>query len=156
VIGDSAWRLVLHEIGHTMGLKHGHELGGVSGIAVPADRDSNEFTVMTYRKYIGADPAGDSGADVEQFGFAQSLMMLDIAALQYMYGANFSTNSGDTTYTFDPFGRSGNAGGQPDSPHHLGRQWHRYIRSLELRDSDADRSYPRGMVSLQFRATCPA
>ena len=42
--------------------------------------------------------AGDTQAD----SFPQSLMMLDIAAIQYMYGANFDTNSGDTVYTFSP------------------------------------------------------
>ena len=33
-------------------------------------------------------------------------MMLDIAALQHMYGADFTTNSGDTVYSWDPL--SGN------------------------------------------------
>ncbi|MGE0699434.1 MAG: M10 family metallopeptidase [Hyphomicrobiaceae bacterium] len=100
--GDADWRLVIHELGHTVGLKHGHETGGVSGVTLPTDRDSMEFAVMTYRKYVGADPAGDSGADVETFGFAQSLMMYDIAALQYMYGANFNTNATNTVYRFSP------------------------------------------------------
>ena len=27
-------------------------------------------------------------------------MMLDIAAIQYMYGANYNTNAGNTVYTF--------------------------------------------------------
>ena len=29
-------------------------------------------------------------------------MMDDIQAIQYLYGANFTTNSGDTRYSFDP------------------------------------------------------
>ena len=29
-------------------------------------------------------------------------MMYDIAALQHMYGADFTTNSGNTTYTWNP------------------------------------------------------
>ncbi len=29
-------------------------------------------------------------------------MIDDIAALQYMYGANYTTYSGDTTYTWSP------------------------------------------------------
>jgi serralysin len=61
-----------------------------------------EFSVMTYRKYVGADGSNDSPADVETFSFAQTLMMLDIAALQYMYGANFNTNPGSTVYTWSP------------------------------------------------------
>jgi serralysin len=36
----------------------------------------------------------------ETYGFPQTLMMLDIAALQQMYGADFNTNSGNTTYSF--------------------------------------------------------
>lgn len=100
--GDSAWRLVLHEVGHTMGLKHGHETGGVAALPMAADRDSMEFAVMTYRKYEGALPNNDNGADVGAFGFAQTLMMYDIAALQAMYGANFTTNAGNTTYRWDP------------------------------------------------------
>ncbi len=102
VRGDAAWMLVLHELGHTLGLKHGHETGGVSNTTMTADRDSMEFSVMTYRKYVGADPAGNSGADVGSYSFAQSLMMYDIAALQHMYGADFTTNAGNTYYSFDP------------------------------------------------------
>ena len=29
-------------------------------------------------------------------------MVYDIAAIQYLYGANMNHNSGDTTYSFDP------------------------------------------------------
>ena len=57
---------------------------------------------MTYRKYVGADPNGDSFADVEKYGAAQTLMMYDIAALQHLYGANYNTNSGNTVYTWSP------------------------------------------------------
>jgi serralysin len=54
---------------------------------------------MTYRSYPGADL---SGYVVESFGYAQTLMMYDIAALQAMYGANFNTNSGNTVYSWNP------------------------------------------------------
>ena len=68
--------------------------------ALPTGVDSNEFSVMTYRNYIGANPGDPSQS--EQFGFAQTFMTLDIAALQYMYGANYNANAGNTTYSFDP------------------------------------------------------
>ena len=32
--------------------------------------------------------------------YPQTLMMLDIAAVQEMYGANFSTNGGDSVYNW--------------------------------------------------------
>jgi serralysin len=74
VRGDNSWRGVMHEIGHTLGLKHGNETGGVANTAMTADRDSMEFSVMTYRKFVGADPNGDSFADVEKYGAAQTLI----------------------------------------------------------------------------------
>jgi len=93
VLGNYAWMGILHETGHALGLKHGHEFP-----AVQPDRDSVEYTVMTYRSYPGKDTS--TGYSNETFGFAQSLMMYDIAALQRIYGANFGTNAGNTVYTF--------------------------------------------------------
>ncbi|MDQ0454340.1 M10 family metallopeptidase C-terminal domain-containing protein [Rhizobium paknamense] len=90
-----------HEIGHALGLAHGHEVRK-GFLKLNAKYDSNEYTVMTYRDYVG-DSTTD-GSENETWGNAQSYMMYDIAALQYLYGANYSdtgeTFSGDTVYTF--------------------------------------------------------
>ena len=94
VRGNYAWVTLLHEIGHNLGLKHGHETGNFG--ALTADRDSMEFSVMTYRSFIGGDAAG--GYTNQAFSFAQTLMMYDIAALQTLYGADYGTNSGDSVY----------------------------------------------------------
>lgn len=98
-IGNYAYNTLLHELGHALGLKHGHEAGGPAGIALPADMDSHEFSIMTYRSYPGKAIGGTSN---EAYGFPQGFMMLDIAALQFMYGANYGTNNGNTTYTWSP------------------------------------------------------
>jgi Ca2+-binding RTX toxin-like protein len=90
--GGYAHMVFLHETGHALGLEHPHESG------MPADRDSMEYTVMSYRSYIGA--SATMGYPNETWGYAQSLMMYDIAALQHMYGANFTTNGGNTTYSW--------------------------------------------------------
>ena len=48
---------------------------------------------------VGVIRSADGNA-IEYYGYAQSYMAYDIAALQAIYGVNWSTNSGDTTYTW--------------------------------------------------------
>jgi len=95
-LGNYQYMTFLHETGHALGLKHGHEAPALS-----PDRDSMEYSVMTYRSYIG-DSLDDGGYRNETWGFAQTLMMYDIAALQRMYGADFDFNAGNTVYNWDP------------------------------------------------------
>jgi serralysin len=97
-IGNYAYLTFGHEFGHALGLKHPHETGGVRNVAMNSDRDSMEFSIMSYRSYVGASTTG--GYTNEYGGYAQSLMMYDIAAIQHMYGAWFGYNSTNTTYTF--------------------------------------------------------
>lgn len=96
--GNYAWLTLLHEIGHAMGLKHPHEASGTFS-KMPAGRDSLEYSVMSYHSYVGSSAGYYSN---ETWGCPQSLMMYDIAALQKMYGANYTTNSGDTVYKWNP------------------------------------------------------
>ncbi|MEH2183372.1 M10 family metallopeptidase [Nostoc sp.] len=97
VVGNYAYYIFGHEFGHALGLKHGNQTGGVSNVAMNSARDSMEFSIMTYRSYVGAP---DTSVSNETWGYAQSLMMYDIAAIQQMYGAWFGYNSKNTTYTF--------------------------------------------------------
>lgn len=91
--GTYAYATFMHEIGHAMGLDHGQD--GLA--ALPTNHDSLEYSVMTYRSFVGADL---NGYTVSQGSYPQTLMLDDIAALQTMYGANYSTNSGNTVYTW--------------------------------------------------------
>ncbi|MFL5152855.1 MAG: M10 family metallopeptidase C-terminal domain-containing protein [Microvirga sp.] len=100
VLGTYAWMTFTHEIGHALGLKHGHEADG-GFPALPASHDSVEYSVMTYRSYVG-DPLTGGGYALERTSYPQTLMMDDIAALQFMYGANFTTNAGNTVYGWSP------------------------------------------------------
>jgi Ca2+-binding RTX toxin-like protein len=95
-LGNYAWLTYIHETGHALGLKHGHESPALS-----ADRDSLEYSVMTYRAYVGAPTDPESGFTNETYGYPQTLMMYDIAALQQLYGPDFSYNSGNTLYSWD-------------------------------------------------------
>jgi serralysin len=99
VLGNYAYHTALHEIGHALGLKEGHTVGGVANESVPADRDSLEFSLMTYRSYEGG---GTSYYTYGQWDAPQGYMMLDIAALQTLYGANYGYHAGDTTYAWNP------------------------------------------------------
>lgn len=83
--------IVLHEIGHALGLRHPHQ-GGLD----PAE-DSVERSVMSYRSVLGGGLPG-MPADGNH---AEGPMLFDIAAIQYLYGANFRHNAGDTVYRFD-------------------------------------------------------
>ena len=53
VVGNYAWLTIMHETGHLLGLKHPQDVSGSFG-AVPVSADSLEYTVMSYRSYIGA------------------------------------------------------------------------------------------------------
>ena len=100
VMGSYAYHTHIHEIGHAMGLKHSHELDGVSNVAVPANRDAIEWTVMSYRSYVGA--SVDGGYEYGAWDAPQTFMIYDIQALQTMYGANYGAgaNNTNTVYTW--------------------------------------------------------
>ncbi|WP_424930871.1 M10 family metallopeptidase C-terminal domain-containing protein [Amaricoccus macauensis] len=93
-VGTYAHLTAMHEVGHALGMEHPHE-----GTSLGAAYDSIEYSVMSYKSYVGHDGGGYTN---ETHGFAQSLMMLDIAAIQSIYGADYTTRSGDTTYSFNP------------------------------------------------------
>ena len=98
IMGNYAYHTHIHELGHAMGLKHSHELGGVANVAVPSDKDSIEWTVMSYRSYVGGPSSG--GYTYGTWDAPQTFMMYDIQALQTMYGAYYGSNNGATTYSW--------------------------------------------------------
>jgi serralysin len=98
--GDYTYTVFMHEFGHSLGLKHSFESGGVGG-AVPHAFDSLEYTLMSYDAY----QMNPYSSTVDQRNWwaddgnnPTTFMMLDIAALQQIYGADYTTNAGNTVY----------------------------------------------------------
>ncbi|MCK1359002.1 CARDB domain-containing protein [Bradyrhizobium sp. 199] len=99
-LGNYYFTTALHELGHAVGLKHSQETGGPANVAVPSAHDDSEYTVMSYRSYVGASTT--SGYTNEAYGYSQTYMANDILALQTMYGADYTTQNGSTVYTWNP------------------------------------------------------
>lgn len=98
VKGSYGYMTYLHEVGHSLGLKHPHEAEGSFGV-MPTSFDSLEYTVMSYRSFVGGSLTSYTN---ETWGYPQTLMMHDIAAIQRMYGADYTTNATNTVYTWSP------------------------------------------------------
>ncbi|MGM3309609.1 M10 family metallopeptidase [Anabaena sp. WFMT] len=90
--------ILLHEIGHAIGLKHPHH-NGRNGFNVIANQniDTTLFSVMSYRSYVGQ----PEPLVYRQSFFPTTPMLNDIAAIQYIYGANWNTRNGNTTYRWN-------------------------------------------------------
>lgn len=97
--GREGWGLMLHEIGHALGLKHPFQAPS-SGYLLDPAYDDESYTVMSYTSapnmwLFQTTPGGSGYYDL--LG-PRTPMPLDIAALQYLYGANTRTRSGDSVY----------------------------------------------------------
>ena len=90
--GSAGWFLLLHELGHTLGLKHTHDSGGTNGPTLAQlnlDRFDNDwFSIMSYEDSLGY--------NLKEWD-PSTPMYLDVLGLQYLYGNNTSTG-GDNTY----------------------------------------------------------
>lgn len=84
------YQTMLHELGHALGLKHTHN-GTEAGTVL----DQLKYTVMSYRSYQGA------GEGYSNSFYPTTLMLNDIQAIQYLYGANTTYKTGNDSYTWN-------------------------------------------------------
>lgn len=89
----------LHELGHALGLKHPHEAVRDNEITLAEDLDSANYTLMSYNE---PDWAWHTVRGQDTWSISHGPQVLDIQALQYLYGANDTHNLGNTVYNFSP------------------------------------------------------
>jgi len=104
--GTYGWETLIHEIGHTMGLKHPGNYnaggGGTPGPYLSASLDQRAVSIMSYHnppasKLISVKAVSTAhgiGASTTLINAnPKTYGVYDIAALQYLYGANLTTSS---------------------------------------------------------------
>ncbi|MGQ0662524.1 MAG: pre-peptidase C-terminal domain-containing protein, partial [Pseudomonadota bacterium] len=86
--GSYGYMTMIHEIGHALGLSHpaDYNAGGFVPTGPTHARDTRQFTLMSYFRHA------DRGAE------ASTPLLDDIAAAQFLYGANMTTRTGNDTY----------------------------------------------------------
>lgn len=98
-LGSYGQLILLHELGHVLGLAHPGDYVASLGVAFTYAgaaqyvQDSQQYTVMSYFPATATEGAAP-------ITYPDTLMLHDILAIQRLYGVNAATRSGDDVYGF--------------------------------------------------------
>ncbi|GGC95361.1 DUF4214 domain-containing protein [Undibacterium terreum] len=91
--GSYGYLSMLHELGHTLGLKHPFASSSLNSTVIDPNFDSQMYTLMSY--------SAQPGDHTSFFSYNPTTpMVIDIEAIQQIYGANTSYNAGNTVYNY--------------------------------------------------------
>lgn len=164
-VGSYGYNTLVHELAHGLGMHHPHvgfevngtgfydKFPGVTKIGPDNysygqyNLNQGIYTVMSYN--LGWEQVQNLAArKIYNYGYAAGPMALDIAALQFAYGANYQHKKGNDVYTLTDANRSGTAwrciwdGGGIDTIVYNGARTSR----IDLRDATIDASPTGGGV----------
>lgn len=102
--GTQGFSTLVHELGHALGLKHPFTAESKNSATLPTAEDSTQYSVMSYTDYDGVGNVYERIGNTNTFSVTAvqptTPMLYDILAMQFLYGANTSYNTGNDTYTF--------------------------------------------------------
>lgn len=98
--GNYGGQVLVHEIGHTIGLDHPSDYNAEANVTLSYATDASyyeddrQYSVMSY--FSETETGGDDGGL-----YSAAPLLDDIAAAQLEYGPNMTTRTGDTVYGFN-------------------------------------------------------